>query len=75
MVVDDLRRFDLRMVQGVAALLGTMPVHESVDVTDVEALSGVFATHGPFDAGDLLKRDRTTWQQCLPARRLVAIRR
>ena len=49
-VVDDLRRSDPAMVRGVAALLGMVPVHESVDVTDLEALSGVFATHGPFDA-------------------------
>ena len=49
-VVDDLRRSDLRMVRGVAALTGVAPVHESVDVTDVDALSRVFATRGPFDA-------------------------
>lgn len=49
-IVDDLRRSDVRMVDGIEAITGVAPVVERVDVTDAHALGGVFRHRGPFDA-------------------------
>ena len=49
-IVDDLRRSDHRMLDGIETITGLRPILETVDVTDESALSDAFASHGPIDA-------------------------